>query len=157
MTKKKKLLLIIIPIVLILLVIFSGSRTNPGIERQVNWDSPQTKALFYRACADCHSHETKWPWYSYVAPVSWVIIRHVNHGREEFNISGKKLGEVHEVPEEISKGKMPLSKYLILHPEAKLTPEEKESLIAGLKKTFDIKDEKKGHDDKHEHDDDDDD
>ena len=132
----KKKILIAIPVLLVLLVVASGSRTNPPIERTVNWDSPATKALFYRACADCHSHETKWPWYSRVAPVSWRIIHDVSEGREEFNISGAELGEADEAAEKLEEGEMPLSEYLRFHPEARLSATEKDSLVMGLRNTF---------------------
>ena len=136
MKKAKKIVLIAIPVLLIASVVFSGERTNPEIERTVAWDSPETKALFDRACADCHSHETRWPWYSYVAPVSWQIIHDVEEAREHFNVSGKELGDADEAAEELEKGAMPLSKYVSLHSEADLSDSEKAALIAGLKKTF---------------------
>jgi hypothetical protein len=144
MTKKKRIILTAIVVILVMMFAFPGSKTNPEIEREIQWDSPQTKALFYRACADCHSNETKWPWYSNIAPVSWFVIGHVNHARGHFNISSKKLGEAHEAAEELEEGEMPLKSYLLMHPEAKLTPEEKKDLISGLKKTFGSE-EKKDH------------
>ena len=62
-------------------------RTNPPVTTQIQWDSPQTEALARRACLDCHSNETTWPWYSYVAPSSWLIYYDVLRGRSEWNIS----------------------------------------------------------------------
>ena len=120
------------------------SKSNPPVENQVKWDSKKTEELFYRACADCHSHETKWPWYSNIAPVSFPVIHHVNEGREHFNISAKNMGESYEAAEELEEGEMPEGSYLIMHPEADLSTEEKKLLIAGLKKTF-------GTEDEHEH------
>ncbi|MBI5081140.1 MAG: heme-binding domain-containing protein [Chloroflexi bacterium] len=49
-------------------------KTNPPVTAEPKWDSEQTRALAKRACFDCHSNETVWPWYSNVAPVSWLII-----------------------------------------------------------------------------------
>ena len=150
---KKKIVLIAAIVLPVLLVLISGSRTNPAIARQINWDSAKTKALFYRACADCHSNETKWPWYTYVAPISWFVIDHVNEGRESFNISAKDLGEAEEAASMVEEGEMPLSNYLLMHPEADLTDEEKAALIDGLDKTFEGKGE--GEDEDGEDDDDD--
>ncbi len=134
--KKKQRYLWAALVLLVLLIVMAGSRTNPEIEKQVTWDSLETKALFDRACLDCHSYETKWPWYSYVAPASWMVIHNVNKARAEFNVSSLQLGEANEAAEEVAEGEMPPWDYLILHPEAKLTPVEKETLMAGLQKTF---------------------
>lgn len=111
-------------------------RTNPPVEVAVDWDSPRTRELFFRACADCHSHETRWPWYSRVAPVSWLIADHVRDGRDEMNISVPDEVDVSEAVKEIRKGSMPPADYQLMHPEARLSGAEKEALISGLKKTF---------------------
>jgi len=77
----------------VLLVLFIGiqfipvNRTNPLVTTQLKWDSPQTQALARRACMDCHSDETRWLWYSYVAPASWLIYYDVQRGRSEMNLS----------------------------------------------------------------------
>jgi hypothetical protein len=63
------------------------NRTNPPATTQLKWDSPQTQALARRACMDCHSDETRWLWYSYVAPASWLIYYDVQRGRSELNLS----------------------------------------------------------------------
>lgn len=112
------------------------ARTNPPVEADVAWDSPRTRALFYRACADCHSHETRWPWYSRVAPVSWLIADHVRDGRLDMNISVPDEVDAGEAAEEIRDGEMPPADYKLVHPEARLTEAEKTELISGLKKTF---------------------
>jgi mono/diheme cytochrome c family protein len=98
------------------------------------WDSPQTRELAQRACFDCHSNETKWPWYSNVAPISWLVQHDVDEGRHEMNFSewDKPQHEAHEAAEVIEEGEMPMAIYLPLHPEAKLTPEETQQLIKGL-------------------------
>ena len=62
-------------------------RTNPPTITRLPWDSPTTEAFARASCFDCHSNETHWPWYSYIAPVSWVIVRDVNQGREQLNFS----------------------------------------------------------------------
>lgn len=118
-------------------------RTNPPAANTVQWSSPETQALFTRACADCHSNQTVWPAYAYVAPVSWLVARDVNEGREKFNIDN--LGSMNNrrlerLPEEIGEvvreGEMPMPIYLPLHPEANLSAAEKEALISGLRQTL---------------------
>ena len=143
------------------------NRTNPPVAQEPNWDSPQTRALAERACFDCHSNETKWPWYSKVAPVSWIVADHVHEGRAALNLSewsvtagelneahgeeeenegtergegetgeGREQNEVEEITEVIEEGEMPLWQYLVIHPEASLTPNETKALITGLQVTF---------------------
>lgn len=123
---------------LIQLVPKGRAHSNPAVTGNPPWDSPGTKAIFDRACADCHSNETHWPWYSNIAPVSWLIEKDVTEGRERFNVSewGRPKNDADEAAEEVEKGAMPLPIYLKTHPEARLTPEEKATLIAGLKATF---------------------
>lgn len=77
----------IIVVLFIALQLIPVNRTNPPVTAQINWDSPQTKVLFDRACKDCHSNETTWPWYSYIAPVSWLTYYDVQRGRSELNLS----------------------------------------------------------------------
>jgi len=88
------------------------------------------------ACYDCHSMETKYPWYSSVAPVSWFVFDHIEEGRDELNFSDwntyekrRKLRKLKEVQEEVEEGKMPLESYTLIHGEAKLTDAQKELLI----------------------------
>lgn len=142
------------PIKLIVIIIVSGiglfgliqfipvERTNPPVTTQVTWDSPQTQGLFQRACADCHSNETTWPWYSKVAPVSWLVSHDVSEGRQKFNISelnptsprySKMLREVKEV---VMEGEMPMPIYYPTHPDARLTADETQALANGLYTTL---------------------
>ncbi|GAB4433623.1 MAG: heme-binding domain-containing protein [Anaerolineae bacterium] len=122
----------------VLIQLIPVSRTNPPVVSEPNWDSPQTRALMERACFDCHSNETKWPAYAYVAPVSWLVARDVNEGRDKFNLSDwlNNPGEGKEMIETIQKGEMPMPIYLPLHPEARLTAAEQAQLIAGIEATF---------------------
>ncbi len=118
---------------------FGHNHVNPPVVAEPAWDSPQTQALFNRACADCHSNETVWPWYSHIAPVSWLVVHDVEEGREHFNVSAwgvQKKNEGDDAAEEVEEDEMPPLVYLPTHPEARLTPEEKARLIAGLKATF---------------------
>lgn len=145
----KKFTPFLVAAVLLIMVIsylVSGSRVNPPVEAQVTWDSPATQDMFMRACADCHSHETKWPWYTNFAPISWRVIDHVNEGREEFNISVAEHGEADEAAEKLLDGSMPLWDYLLFHPEAKLTDSEKQQFAQGLTATFGGKENDSGKD-----------
>ena len=82
----KKGIVIIIGVILVLAVLaqlipLPLRGHNPAVVAEPKWDSPQTRELAKRACFDCHSNETVWPWYSYVAPVSWLLYRDVTEGR----------------------------------------------------------------------------
>jgi hypothetical protein len=114
------------------------SHTNPPVTREIKWNAPETKALAERACYACHSNETVWPAYSYVAPISFVVVNHTNEGREGLNFSQWDQPNVDfdEVRENIERGEMPLKDFLLLHPEARLTAAERQQLIAGLEATF---------------------
>jgi lysozyme family protein len=95
---------------------------------------PEVADILRRACNDCHSNETRWPWYSRVAPVSWFVTGHVNHGRRHLNFSDWVTVSSHtgaspeqrlaRISEEVSEGGMPLQSYTWLHPDARLTKEE---------------------------------
>jgi len=91
---------------------------------------------------DCHSNETKWPWYAYVAPVSWLVAHDVEDGRREMNFSQLStnvngLGRISQrVQRAIQSGNMPPAQYFPTHPDARLTAYEKQALIAGMLKTL---------------------
>lgn len=112
----------------------SRPQANPEVVQEPAWDKPQTRALAKRACFNCHSNETDWPWYSRVAPVLWLTERDVKESRSHLNFSewNKLHPKVHEITEQIVSGRMPLWFYLPMHPEARLTPAEKEALTAGV-------------------------
>jgi len=136
---KKIILALVVLLVLIQFIPYGRDHTNPKVLAEPKWDSPKTRELFMRACGDCHSNETKWPWYSKIAPISWVVYNHVMEGREHFNVSmwgHQKKNEADEAVEEILEGEMPPKSYLLAHPEARLSDAEKRALIEGLKKTF---------------------
>lgn len=121
------------------LVPYGRSHSNPPSVSEPEWDRPQTRVLFARACLDCHSHETRWPWYSNVAPVSWLVQRDVDEAREHFNVSLWGTGVRNEGDEAagmLRSGEMPPKVYLPAHPEARLSEEEKADLIRGLAATF---------------------
>jgi hypothetical protein len=86
------------------------SRTNPAVVDEPAWGSPQTRALTETACFLCHSNETQWPWYSKIAPVSWLTVHDANLGREILNFSDWNLHHVSvgEIEESVRQGQMPL-------------------------------------------------
>ncbi|HTN69548.1 MAG TPA: heme-binding domain-containing protein [Methylomirabilota bacterium] len=111
------------------------TRTNPP-ERGTALEPREVRALLQRSCYDCHSNETRWPWYSQIAPVSFLIAGDVKEGRREVNFSlwdgynvqikARKLGEI---AKQVERGAMPQWYYVLMHPEAKLSQGEKEAIV----------------------------
>jgi hypothetical protein len=134
---KRAALVLAVLFVLIQLVPYGRAHENPPVRQEPKWDSPATRALAKRACFDCHSNETTWPWYAWVAPMSWLVQHDVDEGREHMNFSEWDEEQKHadEAPEMVEEGEMPLWYYLPAHPEAKLTAGEKAQLIRGLEAT----------------------
>ena len=136
----KKLILYGIPVfialaLLIQLIPYGRDHVNPMVNVEPNWDSPRTRTLAQRACFDCHSNQTIWPWYSNVAPVSWLIYHDVIGGREHINFSDwnrAKPQQVNEFQKVYNENSMPPANYLLLHPSARLTAAERKELFAGL-------------------------
>ena len=124
--------------VLIQVVPCGHSHTNPPASGEPAWDSPATRELFHRACFDCHSNETVYPWYSNVAPVSWLLARDVNGGRSHLNFTEWDKAQKHakDVATEVNGGDMPPWFYLPMHPLARLTDAEKQALVQGAAKTL---------------------
>lgn len=118
---------------------YGRSHTNPPTTAEPRWDTPRTRELAASACFDCHSNLTTWPWYSNVAPVSWLVQRDVDGGRSQFNFSRwdqpQDVG-AGDVGEAISGGSMPPWYYKLAHPRSRLSQAEKQELIAGLAATF---------------------
>ena len=117
------------------LVPYGRDHSNPPVVSEPTWDSPQTRDLAERACFDCHSNETVWPWYSNVAPISWLVQHDVEEGREKLNFSTWAQGggeEADEMTEVIAEGEMPMPIFLLTHAEARLTAAEKQALMNGL-------------------------
>ena len=111
---------------------------NPPVTYTIPWDSPQTEKLARSACFDCHSNETRYPWYSNIAPVSWLVNHDINEGRRKMNFSTNTHLFSDDMEKQIESGEMPKSVYLPLHPEANLTAEQKKQLIDGLIATFGV-------------------
>jgi mono/diheme cytochrome c family protein len=126
-------------LLLVQLVPYGRNHTNPQVLAEPAWDSPRTRQLFMRACGDCHSYETAWPWYTNLAPVSWMIQRHVDEGRAKFNVSAWGYQDENEAEEAVElylHGEMPPRSYLPAHPEARLSGTDRQALIDGLFATF---------------------
>lgn len=117
------------------------AKSNPPVETEVP-ASPQVREILRRACYDCHSNETVWPWYSRVAPASWLMAWDVNEGREHLNFSAwNRLSDAdrrhafEEILEEVDADAMPLPIYLPLHPEARLSDQDRSLIDAWVRES----------------------
>jgi hypothetical protein len=128
-------------IVFALLQFTNPARTNPPLPTDgdiaaTNPPPPEITALLHAACYDCHSYETKWPWYSHVAPVSWMVVSDVNDGRERLNFSDwphalpeRAAKRLDRISEEVGYKDMPPGKYTLIHSAARLTENQRQQLI----------------------------
>jgi cytochrome c551/c552 len=124
---------------LIQLIPIGRNHTNPAVVSEPNWNSPATRELARRACFDCHSNETIWPWYSNVAPVSWLVYYDTIGGRQRLNFSDWNRGRqpnIGEIVGIIQEGEMPPAQYLLMHPNANLSAADKQALIDGLRQSI---------------------
>ena len=116
--------------------------TNPPVDAEMAADrllmiDPEVGALLRTACYDCHSNETRWPWYSHIAPASWLVARDVKEGRSHLNFSawgkygeGRRMLALEGIAEEVGNGNMPFPPYLALHPEARLDSAARAKIVA---------------------------
>jgi Haem-binding domain len=120
------------------------SRTNPPVSRDKTIEArlnvtPQVDALLHRACINCHSHETAWPWYGRVAPFSWMLGRDVNAARTAMNLSqwtpnpAEQIAYLTAACANLEGGRMPPAGYRLMHPEARVTPAEAKTFCAWTK------------------------
>ena len=125
-------------LVAIQLVPYGRDHTNPPVRQQPGWDSARTYELARRACFDCHSNETTWPWYTNVAPVSWLTQRDVVKGRRELNFSewDRRQKDADEWAKAVRKGEMPPWFYTVPRPHTRLTAADRADLIRGLDVSF---------------------
>ena len=123
---------------LLQLIPYGQDHTNPPTVSEPNWSSPETRALVKEHCFQCHSNETEWPWYSNIAPASWLISMDVIEGRSKFNFSdwSNNPGELDEMTEEIQEGGMPPIQYWIFHPNSKMNDQQKLELINALESSL---------------------
>ncbi len=136
---------LVILAVLVIIQFFGIDKNNPPVDPQQEFmamvETPDDVAkLLKDACYDCHSHETKYPWYTNVQPVAWWIGNHIGEGRGHLNFSvwgtydaEKKAHKAEEGAEEVEKGKMPLTSYPPMHPEARLSDAQRERLASWFK------------------------
>jgi hypothetical protein len=120
---------------LIQLIPYGHDHSNPPVKAEPAWPSPQTRVLAQRACFDCHSDQTAWPWYSNIAPASWLVYGDVVEGRQRVNFSEWNRPEgqyVDEFKEADFENNMPPANYLLLHPSARLSPAQRKQLFDGL-------------------------
>jgi hypothetical protein len=143
--------IVIISIVLLVLIQFIRiDRTTPPTDSSndyMNLSNATTEIsnIIKNSCYDCHSYETNYPWYSNVAPISWMLKSHINEGREHLNFSdwGNYSSEIKialqkECAHELEENQMPLKSYTIIHSKAKLSNENKELLIKWLNRKTDL-------------------
>jgi hypothetical protein len=123
---------------LIQLVPYGHDHANPSARVEPQWASAEVRSLAVRACFDCHSNQTVWPWYSHVAPVSWLLQNDTLEGREKLNFSAwnRPQDEADEAAEELRSGDMPMWYYEVPHPAAHLNDAEKEQLARGFTQMF---------------------
>jgi hypothetical protein len=122
--------------VLVAIQLIPLPRTNPPVESAL--PAPrEVQAILDRACMDCHSHATTWPWYAYVAPISWLVVYDTHEAREHLNLSKwdsyspqRQRKKIRAMWDEVEDGEMPLPPYLLMHPEAKLDDADKATLRA---------------------------
>lgn len=125
-------------VLFILIQFIPYGHSNPPVIQEPVWDHPQTRDLAVRACYDCHSNQTMWPWYVKIAPISWAFQIEVDEARQQLNFSewNRPQPGADQAVEDVQSGRMPSKSYVSSHPPAHLTPEEKEALIQGLKATL---------------------
>lgn len=131
----------ILAVAFVMIQFFQIDKTNPPINKELDFltikKTPETVATNIRnACYDCHSNETKYPWYSNIQPIAWFLKNHIDEGRRELNFSTfatyeskRQLRKLEEAAELVQNGAMPMESYLIMHPEAKLTAEQKAEMV----------------------------
>jgi hypothetical protein len=138
MRKLKIALYVLVGLFLVLQLVPAG-RTNPPVTGDLEAPS-EVKAALVRCCYDCHSNQTRWPWYAYVNPVAFLIVRDANVGRKRLNFSEwasysatKRSSKSGDALDEIHQGEMPPAQYVWIHRDAVLTPQE----LAALQKWSD--------------------
>ena len=142
---KRSYLLIGLIALFVFIQLIPVDRENPSSNPESELKAPQeVMTLLKNSCYDCHSNQTNWPIYSYIAPVSWLVARDVKKGRHDLNFSEwgklsseKKYKVRKEMVEETSEGNMPLPIYLLMHSEAELSDEQKMKLNEWADSTID--------------------
>jgi hypothetical protein len=132
---------ILVVLLAIQLAPYGRDHANPPARVEPLWDTPATRALAVRACYNCHSNETVWPWYSHVAPMPWFTQSDVDEGRRDLNFSEweRPQKEAREAAAVVRKGEMPPWYYALVHRDTSLTAAERQALARGLEATLGTK------------------
>ncbi len=145
MSKRVKQVSIAALVVLAAMQLVRPARTNPSSDPGGAIDArlpnaTQMHGVVNRACRDCHTNQTTWPWYSEVAPVSWLVIHDVVDGRRAVNFSewatyepSRQSKLLKDACEEVSNGEMPVRAYTWMHPGTKLTPQDIDAICAAAR------------------------
>ncbi len=140
-----KKIIVLVFIVLVIIQFFRPDKNisseTPNTDFLVSSQAPETiAAMINTSCYDCHSNNTNYPWYAEVAPISWMIANHVEEGKEELNFSEwstfsekRKKKKIKEMIDELEEKEMPLTGYLLMHSEAKLSEAQTEELLTWIK------------------------
>lgn len=134
------LAVLVVAIVLVIQVIpveRNVSTVQPGQSFERTEKVPANVAAILKvSCYDCHSNNTRYPWYSELQPGAWFMARHIKKGKEELNLDEfndyskrRKKAKIKSIISQIEKEEMPLKSYLLLHPDAGLTPNKKKVLL----------------------------
>jgi hypothetical protein len=122
--------------VFISIQLIQPERTNPPVDESKTVSSslnvpPEVRAVLERSCYDCHSNNTRWPWYSHVAPVSWLTARDVKKGRTNLNFSTwgdykkrRQINKLDQISDQLRENEMPVKPYRLMHPSAVLSKAE---------------------------------
>lgn len=136
MRMKMKWVVVFLAVIVPGMQFFNPPHTNPQFDERQTLEKttgipPDVAALLERSCYDCHSDNTDWRWYTYVAPVSWYTVGHVNEGRSKLNFSEwgtyparKKDNRLKGICDQCERGEMPLSSYALIHPQVKLSEDD---------------------------------
>lgn len=128
-----KWLMLVVLCAFVVMQFWRPARTNPPIDQSQTMHAhlnvtPEVAAILDRSCHDCHSNATRWPWYSNFAPTSWLLVDHVNEGRQHFNLSEwgrldkrRASHRLEEICDEVKVGAMPMASYTWIHRSARLS------------------------------------
>ena len=142
---RTKWILLILLIVFVVIQFVRPDMTNPPTNPAHTIDSvvtvtPQVEAILQRSCDDCHDNDTRWPWYAQVSPVSWLLRSDVTNAKKNFSLpefatysKKKQARKLQQVYDQVTKGDMPLWYYLPLHPAAKLSDADRQTLCQWAK------------------------
>lgn len=132
------LLALVVVLIVIQFVPYGRDHQNHKVAQTPKWKGRDTARFVETACGDCHSNKTHWPWYASVAPASWLVQHDVDGGRKKFNFTewNKPQPDAQEIAHEVNSGSMPPLQYRAIHSAARLSKNEKRSLVDGMLATY---------------------